>query len=198
MPKEETFPTPLKYTDVIRSTHTDLDVMQGKRIDGFWNVDSNRSLSDSRKEFAKFTLPKEKPPTGYIWSGERLAKVQTTTRSDYVWREVWTKIGNAAQNREKQEMQNEKPKLGNARRLRGIYYVDPDDHEYTDTLKTERRKLERPADAVMPCKKEIHTSNRKLAAEVTASHEVPKPSTVEEWNHTNPQGNEWNHLYKKK
>ena len=26
----------------------------------------------------------------------------------------------------------------------------------------------------MPCKKEIHTSNRKLAAEVTASHKVPK------------------------
>ena len=29
-------------------------------------------------------------------------------------------------------------------------------------------------DAAMPRKKEIHTSNRKLAAEVTASHKVPK------------------------
>ena len=41
MPKEETFPIPLKYIDVTRSTHTDLDVMQEKRIDDYWNVDTN-------------------------------------------------------------------------------------------------------------------------------------------------------------
>ena len=29
-------------------------------------------------------------------------------------------------------------------------------------------------DAAVPCQKEIHTGNRKLAAEVTASHKVPK------------------------
>ena len=33
VPKDETFPTPLKYIDVTRSTHTDLDVMQEKCID---------------------------------------------------------------------------------------------------------------------------------------------------------------------
>ena len=41
VPKEETFHIPLKYIDVTRSTHTDLDVMQEKRIDEFSNVDSN-------------------------------------------------------------------------------------------------------------------------------------------------------------
>ena len=41
---------PLKHFDVTRSTHTDLDVLQEKRIDDNWNVDSNRSLSDSWKE----------------------------------------------------------------------------------------------------------------------------------------------------
>ena len=39
---------------------------------------------------------------------------------DYVWPEVWTKIGKAAQNREKQEWAKEKLKLDNARKLRGI------------------------------------------------------------------------------
>ena len=39
MPKEESFPIPLKYIDVTRSTHTDLDVMQEKRVDDYWNVD---------------------------------------------------------------------------------------------------------------------------------------------------------------
>ena len=47
VPKEETFPIPLKYTDVTRSTHADLDVVQEERVDDFWNVDSNRSLSES-------------------------------------------------------------------------------------------------------------------------------------------------------
>ena len=42
VPKEEAFPIPLKYISVTRSTHTDLDVMQEKRIDDCWNVDANR------------------------------------------------------------------------------------------------------------------------------------------------------------
>ena len=32
-------------------------------------------------------------------------------------------------------MGKEKPKLDNARRLRGIYFVDPDDREYSEILK---------------------------------------------------------------
>ena len=66
------------------------------------------------------------------------------------------------------------PKLDNARRLRGIYFIDPDGQDYKETLKNARRKLERPMDAAMPCKKEIHTRNRELAPDVTASHKVPK------------------------
>ena len=76
VPKEETFPTPLKYIDVTRSTHTDLDVMQEKRIedyylldvfqekniDDYWNVDSSKHLSDSWRGFTKITLLKGKPP----------------------------------------------------------------------------------------------------------------------------------------
>ena len=86
--KEETFLIPLKYVYVTRSTHTRLDVMQEKRIDDYWNVDLDRSLSDSWKGFTKFTLLKEKPPEGHMWSGVRLTKIQTTTRPDYVWPEV--------------------------------------------------------------------------------------------------------------
>ena len=35
VPKEETFPIPLKHIDVTRSTYTDLDVMQEKRVDDY-------------------------------------------------------------------------------------------------------------------------------------------------------------------
>ena len=69
VPTEETFPIPLEYIDLTRPTHTDLDVMQEKRVDDCWNFDSNRSLSDSWKGFTKFTLLREKPPKGFLWSG---------------------------------------------------------------------------------------------------------------------------------
>ena len=35
-PKEESFPTPMKYIDVSRTTHTNLNVKQEKRIDDYW------------------------------------------------------------------------------------------------------------------------------------------------------------------
>ena len=47
-----------------------------------------------------------------------------------MWHEVWTKIGKAAQKLEKHKWASEKPKLDNARRLRGIYFIDLDDGEY--------------------------------------------------------------------
>ena len=45
-PREESFPIPLKYIDVTRTTHTNLDVKQEKRIDDYWNINGSRDLSD--------------------------------------------------------------------------------------------------------------------------------------------------------
>ena len=102
--------------NVSRSTHPDEYVLQEKKIGDCWISISNEHLSDdSWRGFTKFTLLKEKPPKGYVWSGRRLTKIQTTSRPDYVWPKVWTKIGKAAQNREKQEWAKEKPKIDNAR-----------------------------------------------------------------------------------
>ena len=47
----------------------------------------------------------------------------------------------------------EKPILDNARKLKGISFVDPDDKEYQETLKNARRKLERLVAPAMPCKR---------------------------------------------
>ena len=65
-PKEETFQPPLKYIDVTRTTHTNLDVLQEKRIDDNWNVDVSRHLSDSWTRFTKFTILNEKLPKGHV------------------------------------------------------------------------------------------------------------------------------------
>ena len=55
-PREESFPIPLKYIDVSRITHTNLDVKQEKRIDDYWNIDGSRDLSDPWTGFTRFTL----------------------------------------------------------------------------------------------------------------------------------------------
>ena len=121
----------MKCIDVARSAHTDLDVMPGKRIDDNWNVDSSKHLADSWKGSTKFTPLKEKPTKGFMRSGGRLTKIQTTARPDLVWPEVWTKIGNAAQNREKQEWAKKKKK-NEARQCSKTDFIDPDDKEYSE------------------------------------------------------------------
>ena len=55
-PREESFPIPLKYIDVSRTTRTNLDVKQERRIDDYWNIDGSRDLSDSWTGFTQFTL----------------------------------------------------------------------------------------------------------------------------------------------
>ena len=62
-----------------------------------------------------------------MWSGRRLTKIQATTRPENLWPEVWFKMGKAAQKKEKLEWANEAPKLDNARKLKGVYFIDPED-----------------------------------------------------------------------
>ena len=131
--------------------------------------------SDSWKGFTKFTLLKEKPPKGYMWSGRRLTKNQATTRPENVWLEVWTKIGKAAQKREKQEWAIEKPKLDKARRLRGIYFIDPEDMVNTKKpSRNGRRKLEVPMGAAMPCKKGTKQRFQETEAKSGESKKIPE------------------------
>ena len=54
--------------------------------------------------------------------------------------------------REKHICAIEKPKLDNARRLRGINFIDPEDMEFKETIENARRNLETPMAPAMPCK----------------------------------------------
>ena len=151
-PREESFPIPLKYIDVSRTTHTNLDVKQEKRIDDYWNIDGSRDLSDCWTDFTRFILLEEKPPDGYMWAGERLTRKQLTSRPDHLWPELWEKMRKNAKLKEKRKWSHEKLHLDNARKLRGIYFIDPEDKEFKETIKNARKKLETPLAPAMPCK----------------------------------------------
>ena len=86
-------------------------------------------MSDAWTGFTGFTFLDEKPLDGYTWSGRRLTRKQTTSRPDTLWPEVWKDMSEASKRREKQKWAIEAPKLNNAGKLRGIYFIDPDDEE---------------------------------------------------------------------
>ena len=109
-------------------------------------------MSDSWTGFTQFTLLDVKNPDGCVWSGERLTKRQATSRPDHLWPELWTKLGRNAQLKERQKWSHEKTKLHNARRLRGIYFIDLEDKEFKETFRNVREKLETPMAPAMPCK----------------------------------------------
>ena len=87
--------------------------------------DGDRNLSEPWSGVTQFKILNAKPSDGYMWPG----------------------MSKAAQRQEKQQWAIEKPKLDNARKLRGIYFIDPDDKEFKETMKKARKKLELPLEA---------------------------------------------------
>ena len=61
-------------------------------------------------------------------------------------------MGKNAKLREKQKWAEEKIHLDNARKLRGIYFIDPEDKGFKETIKNARKKLETSVAPAMPCK----------------------------------------------
>ena len=96
-------------------------------------------------------------------SGERLTKRQVTSRPDYLRPVLWIKLGRNADLNKKHTWSNEKPNLDNVRRLRGIYFIDPEDKEFKETIKNARKKFETPMASAMLCttsKKSQHGETR--------------------------------------
>ena len=153
-PREESFTIPLKYIDVSRTAHTNLDVKKERRIDDYWNIDGSRDLSDSWTGFTQFTLFEEKPPDGYMWSGERLTRKQLTSRPDYLWPELWEKMGKNAKLKVRQKWsENYEEFISLTLRIRNS----------KKTTKNARKKLETPVTPAMPCK--ISQNNQNWATD---------------------------------
>ena len=64
-----------------------------------------------------------------------MTKVQATSRPDCVWPDVWSNMLKSNQHNAKRYWAIEKPKLHNARKLRAISYIDPEDTEFKDNMK---------------------------------------------------------------
>ena len=149
VPRDESFPLPLKYIDVTRK-HTSIDVLLEKHFDDYWNVDGDRELSDAWTGFTRFILLNERPPDGFSWCVGILTRKQTTSRPDK------KHMSDAAKSKANQKWTIEKPKLDNARQLRGIFFIQPEDEDFKN-MKNARGKLEIPMPGAMPCKTPINS-----------------------------------------
>ena len=133
-PREESFLIPLKYIDVARNTHTSLDVLLEKilMITGTW-MEKKRCVRWIG--FTRFFLLNERSPDGYTWSRGRLARKPTTSRPHNAWPNMWKHMSDASKRKGKQKWVIEKPKLDNARQLRGIFFIEADDEEFKHSMK---------------------------------------------------------------
>ena len=68
-PREESFPVPLKHIDVSRTTHSNLNVKQEKRIDDYLNIDGSRDLSDPWTGFTHLLYWKKNLLTDFCGPG---------------------------------------------------------------------------------------------------------------------------------
>ena len=144
VPTEESFPFPQKYIDVARTTNTSLDVVQEKSIGDYWNVDGDRELSDTWTGFTRFTVLNEKT-TGWVYLVRVETRKQTTSRPDTLWPEIWKHMSDAAKKKAKQRWAIEKPKLENARQLRGTFFIEPNDEEFKLALQnTDKEQWRNP------------------------------------------------------
>ena len=90
--------------------------------------------------------------TDILGPGERLTRKQFTSRPDHLWPELWKSMGKHAKLKEKQKLSNEKFHLENPRNFVGIFFIDPEDTEFKETIKNARKKLETSVAPSMPCK----------------------------------------------
>ena len=97
-----------------------------------------------------------------------------------------------AELREKHKWAIEIPKLDNARRLRGIYFIDPVEMEFKEIIKNARRKLETPMSPAMPCK----TCKKNKHGETRSKSEISSKSLHVSWKPVNPQECVWKNLYR--
>ena len=100
-----------------------------------------------------------------------------------LWPEIWKDMSAGSKRKAKQKWAIEKPKLDNASKLRGTYFIDPLDKEFKETIKKTRRKLEVPMPAAMSCKTRGREYREPVAPRVFArqnTHAPLKPTNLRE------------------
>ena len=138
--------------DMIRRTHTTLDVLREKPkrrlLEHWWAIETYQNLGPGVTQFTRLN---EKLLDGYMRSGGRLTK---NSSNFWTWSPVTRNLVRHVGSSSTKEKSSNGPSRNRRVRekLRGIYFGDPDDEEFEETIENARNKLELPVEAAMPCK----------------------------------------------
>ena len=153
-PREESFFVPLQYIDASRTTHTFLDVKQEKRIDDYWNIDGSRNLSDPWAGFERFALLGEGrrvAPGGCVWSGGDWRESGLHPDQIIYGQNSGNQWESTPSWRKSRSGLMKSSILKTLEKFRGIYFIDPEDTKFKETIKNARKKLETSVVPAMPC-----------------------------------------------
>ena len=67
--------------------------------------------------------------------------------------------------KKKQKWAGEETKLDNARKLKGINCIDPEDNDFNETLRKSKNKLERKMDSALSCRLRKTSKNSSMKAQ---------------------------------
>ena len=172
-----------------RETSRRISLVRGKTASMIIGILMDQEICLILAQVSPSFIYHEKPPDGYMWSGERLTKRQATSRPDHLWPQLWTKL---AELREKQKWPIEKPKLDNARRLRGINFIVCEIMVFKKIIEKARRKLENPLNPTMSCK----TCNKNNHGEFRSRTMISSLNMYVSWKLVNRQKSVWKNLYR--
>ena len=173
VPKEETFSIQLKYIDVTRSTHTQLDVMQEKRIGDNWNVDDDRSLSDFCLDWCHKIDSFERGTSARVyvvrWETDKSSNDYET--GSHVARSM-DQYQQGLSEKRKARMGERQGKARERAQNERNYFIDPEDEEYQETIKT-CKEIVRSSDGSGPCRARRKTQTSRARRELQQGQECP-------------------------
>ena len=197
VPKEETFPIPLKYIDVTRSTHTNLNVMQEKRIDDNWNVDANRSFFQILGKDSQILFHWKKNLQRDIWGLEGdWQKIKRPLDQAMCGLKCGPKLVKS--------LRRERSKNGQTRSRNSIMLDDWVASIQLIRKTKNTKKIWRTRGEIWKCTWTrqwrglmVPPAFRKVKRSAMHPTKFQKQSMLVQWKLMNPRGNVWNHLYLK-
>ena len=151
VPDPKSFPIPIKYIDVLRTTWTDLDEAPLRYSKDIWTDVKDKDLRVPWTGRTVFYLLRPKPPVGKMWAGDRLINAKATTRPPYIDSRAWCDLSNPLRKEISAEYGAIQPLVETARSEAGISeFLNPEDANAEKIIEAARKKYSLQSAPAMP------------------------------------------------
>ena len=134
---------------------------------------ANRNLCEPWTGFTQFTICDRILLTDNSGPGNGLQQSKQPQEPNISGQKFRTECQRQLNEKKKQQRAIEKPKLDNARKLRGVCFIDLDEKEFKETMTKRAENLESLMEAAMLCKLEacMHPRSSRVYTNAAADRE---------------------------